>query len=236
MWDFVFLCVVILAIMSTGVVPVLLQISGERNPSPWVIHVSPVADFEAENNHTPIIAATQSHVDVDIPSFSSFESMEVHNESVAEFSNASEPDEEMWNNVRALLADTTSELSNLEVEVSTDEIIPSIPSLTEEQFNAIKGLFGSTVANLITCTPLRGNMGEQVMIGQFFKEGKRLQFDGDWVELRGEIHEEIDGEFIIVKGDFLPDGTFFVQHWEDPEMVEAGYSEFFHSNPLQYAN
>lgn len=229
-------------IMSVGIYPVFAKVHTEKNPSPWAFKAS--SDTYTTDNAIDTHAAIEK-VNVDIPSIVSFEKVEEQPDtfvpllkSLTEESTVSEPDEELWGNVATLLESTMSvstekDLVNLpESEIQQDSL-PSLPVLTKEQYSMIKLQYGEKVANLITCTPYKACLGEQIMIGTFFKDGNLLKFDSHMVELVGNVEEEISGETIVVKGSFLEDSKFYVQHWEDPEMVEQGYSSFTTENLSQ---
>lgn len=241
MWEVYFLLAVILCVMACGVVPVLYRIRGENNPSPWAYSTN-----EVINEGITDVAATQVPVYVNTPNIPEF-IVQHENVAIPDFveMKASIPDEELWKSVDMLLESTkevsifNDEEQNNSVSIFNDKIsdfiedlpgdsesenIPSVPNLTPAQYKAIRVNYGERVANLITCTPYQGCLGPQIMIGNFIEEGNRLEFDNDWVELKNQFNGEINGEVIVVKGNFLTDGTFYVQHWEDPMMIDAGYS------------
>lgn len=215
--------------MGYGFLPVIFQIREEKKKSPWAYVLT-------ESKEEPVIqtssAATQE-TSVDMPNFDAFENLNTvveFNEISEVYSEVSIPDEEIWNNVETLINDVVSESNIIPLVSENLEVIEDIeehlPTLTPQQYNAILSKFGEKVANIITCTPFKGTLGSQVMIGQFFKETNSILFDGHRVELKNEIPKQVDGEFLVIKGNYLENGQFFVQHWEDPEMIEAGYSIF----------
>lgn len=241
MWELFVLLGLVVCVMACGVIPVLFRIHGESNPSPWS-YSSEETMFEGITND----AATQTSVNgitpTTIPEFSTPVSDGTDMQQ-------SVPDEELWNSVEMLLSETrdteqpkddTPEhdipiFKEQPEELRNDEQLSNIPEfesevasriLTDEQYDAILVNYGHRVADIITCTPFQGCSGSQVMIGTFFKDGNRLAFDQDWVELKNDFKEALNGEIIVVKGNFLANGTFFVQHWDDPMMIEAGYSTF----------
>lgn len=230
------LLLTILSIMGFGILPVLFQVKKENSESPWAF----VQVEEKEEMVTQFTAATQTS-DVDIPLFNTdeplpFDELEEYNAFMNsgnadnDYTKVSFPSEEVWANLEnirtemvdnfSMIADDSEELLSVEKNEIPEEYLPT---LTKTQYNAIASKFGEKVANLITCTPYKATFGSQVMIGQFFKETNSIQFDGDWVELSNEIPKQEDGEFVIVKGSFIENGQFFVQHSEDPQMIEAGY-------------
>lgn len=225
-WELTVLLLIIFSVMGYGFFPVILQIREEKKQSPWA-YVQVEEKVEPNFN---ISAATQE-LDVDIPNFNSIENLDTTDE-IQDFndvhSEISVPDDEIWNNVEYLVSNLVKEssipVSNFEME--EDETEEHLPTLSPQQYNAILSKFGEKVANLITCTPFKGTLGSQVMIGQFFKESNSIQFDGHSVELKNEIPKQVDGEFLVIKGNYLENGQFFVQYWEDPSMIEAGYSLF----------
>ncbi|MBO0588156.1 MULTISPECIES: hypothetical protein [unclassified Sporosarcina] len=242
MWEILFLLGVALSVMACGVLPVLFRIRGENNPSPWAYSTNDVLDERITD-----VAATQSPIFVNTPNIPEFNVQHV-NVAIPEFveMKPSIPDEELWNSVEELLASTTTTIFNDEAQENyvsifedkhddfvaelPEELVmedfPSVPSLTPAQYKAICTNYGERVASIITCTPYQGCLGPQIMIGKYCENGNRLEFDNDWVELKNEFNGKIDGEVIIVKGNFLTDGSFYVQHWEDPMMIDAGYSTF----------
>ena len=216
--------------MGYGFLPVIFQIREEKKKSPW-------AYVQTEPKDEPVIqiSAATRETNVDMPNFNTFENLDTvveFNELSDVYSEVSIPDDEIWNNVETLINDVVSESSIIPISTTDDykesvkEFEEHLPTLTPEQYRAIMSKFGEKVANLITCTPFKGTLGSQVMIGQFFKETNSILFDGHWVELKNEIPKQVDGEFLVIKGNYLENGQFFVQHWEDPEMIEAGYSIF----------
>lgn len=237
MWQLLFLIGIAASVMTCGVLPVIYRIKGENNPSPWSYSMN-----ETVNEGVTIDdAATQSSVNVSTPTIPEFAFSE---ETVNAEQQVSIPDAEVWENVEKLLSETIEQpvlevepLENnipifnekSEAELTNQEEV-TVPNLTNSQYQAIRQNYGDSVASLITCTPYQGCLGEQVMIGIFHEEGNRLEFDKNWVELTSEFKEKLDGEVIVVKGNFLADGRFFVQHWEDPMMIEAGYSTM--DNPI----
>lgn len=241
MWEIFFLLGIILSVMACGVLPVLYRIRGENNPSPWAYSTNDAIDEGITD-----VAATQAPVFVNTPNIPEF-NVQHENVAIAKFveMKPSIPDEELWNNVAELLAssmETTifndeeyenyvpvfeDKYENIEVELpEMSEMldIPSVPNLTPAQYKAICVNYGERVANIITCTPYQGCLGPQIMIGKYCEDGNRLEFDNDWVELKNDFNGKINGEVIVVKGNFLTDGSFYVQHWEDPMMINAGYS------------
>ena len=237
-----------LCVMLCGVIPVISQHRAETQQSPWAY---PVEQSVLQTNSVDISqftpAATHSSVNVDIPSIPEF--MPETFNTIKDSPEVSEPSEESWNNVSLLLNETMNtpvaeepfEVIHMEAfedirMESEEEHLPLISSLSQEQYDAVRLQFGEKVSKIVTCTPFQGSLGPQIMIGQFFKEERKLVFDSDWVILANGIEENLDGEFILVKGNFLNDGTFFVQHWEDPEMVEEGYSSYFEDYLYQKAN
>ncbi|MEK4487936.1 hypothetical protein MHH81_20730 [Psychrobacillus sp. FSL H8-0484] len=242
MGTFLFLMLIIAAVIMIGIMPVFSAISAEKRPSPWA---STVVSSVSKSNAkvSSVIAATQTHVNVDIPYIPAFD-LEIHTvdkmpeETDSAFMNmvASEPSNEGIDNISKLLKatmDVSVEVQDKnDLEVLDYEIYENLEGFTplkDEEFQAISKQFGEKVAKTVTWTPLQGSSGPQIMIGQFFKEGNHLKFSDDYVELSGDVLEQLeklDKEFLLVKGNFLNDGTFFVQHWEDPEMVAHGYSDF----------
>lgn len=231
-----------LCVMLIGIVPVISQHRSESRPSPWAFPIEQSVASTTSLGDIPQFtpAATQSSVNVDIPFIPEFVPetfMTTENTMVA-----SEPDEEAWANVSLLLEGTMEtampeELEVFHAEMEEEELdLPLISSLTQAQFDAVRLQFGEKVARIVTCTPYQGSLGPQIMIGQFFKEERKFVFDSNWVSLSNGIEDYLDGEFLLVKGNFLHDGTFFVQHWEDPEMVEEGYSSYFEDYLYQKAN
>lgn len=229
MGDILVLILLACSVMCVGVYPVIARVHTEKNPSPWsfVVPVAPSAEQAGSHAATVITNVNEPIPSTSIVPFEveahyqetpNFESVESGEETLT----ASLPDEEAWDNIESLLKET----KEIAAEEPVEEQLPSLPTLSEEQYAMIKLKFGKKVANLITCTPYQGCLGEQIMIGEFFKGNGILEFGDQSVELVGNIEDEIDGETIVVKGNFLADGKFYVQHWEDPEMVEQGYSSF----------
>lgn len=237
-WELVILLLTIFSIVSFGFFPVILQVKQEKRQSPWAYVQVKEAESVVQNT-----VATQN-TNVDIPNFDMTDTLDttadfdvhISDKDVAMFNNldVSIPNEEVWGNIELLRSDVVGEFTTTLNDTDDKTLITEfkkqeeyLPTLNPTQYDAIASGFGKTVADIITCTPAKGALGSQVMIGQFFKERNSIQFDGDWVELSNEIPREVDGEFVIVKGSYLDNGQFFVQHWEDPAMVEAGYAPVF---------
>lgn len=236
MGDILVLILLACTVMCVGVYPVISRVHTEKNPSPWSFAVPVAPSTENAGSHAATVNVnepipTTSIVPFEVAAFqqetTNFEAVPGSEDTLT----ASLPNQEGLDNIESLLK-KTMEFSVEEPSIEefaaeenfVEEKLPSLPTLTEEQYALIKLKFGEKVANLITCTPFQGCLGEQIMIGEFFKENATLQFGEQSVELVGNIEDEIDGETIVIKGSFLADGKFYVQHWEDPEMVEQGYS------------
>ncbi|MEX3625002.1 hypothetical protein [Viridibacillus arvi] len=126
----------------------------------------------------------------------------------------SNPTDEAWESIEQLLKHTK---------------VPNEAVLTESQFSSITNKFGEKVAQLITTTPGKCDAGTQVILGEFISEKNTLVFESEEVYLQAEIPNYLDGEHLLVKGEYLGNHKFFVQHWEDPDMVNQGYSDYFNS-------
>lgn len=237
-WELIVLLLTICSVMGYGFLPVIIQMRQEKQQSPWAyVQVEEKVDTVLQKS-----AATQDVLNVDIPNFNNFDEFVAVPDFNDVHTKVSVPSEEIWDNIEVLVNEVVKDpsytpLDNFETAIVNDIPEEYLPTLSPEQYNGIFMRFGEKVANLITCTPYKGTLGSQIMIGQFFKENNSIQFDGDWVELNNEIPQQMDGEFIVVKGNFLENGHFFVQHWEDPEMIDAGYSEEFEfPNALEMVN
>lgn len=236
MGDILVLILLACTVMCVGVYPVISRVHTEKNPSPWSYAVPVSSSTEHAGSHAATVNVNEPIPTTSIVPFevASNQQESANYEAVSgseETMTASLPNQEGMDSIASLLK-KTMEFSTEEPEIegfaaeqpTVEENLPSLPTLTAEQYAMIKLKFGEKVANLITCTPYQGCLGEQIMIGTFFKENGTLQFGDQSVELVGNIEDEIDGETIVIKGSFLADGKFYVQHWEDPEMVEQGYS------------
>lgn len=237
-WELIVLLLTICSVMGYGFFPVIIQMREEKHQSPWAyVQVEEKVDTVLQKS-----AATQDILNVDIPNFNNLEEFVAVPNFNDVHTKVSVPSDEIWSNIEVLVNEVVKEPSNAPLDyfdtaIANDTPEEYLPTLSPEQYNGIFMRFGEKVANLITCTPYKGTLGGQIMIGQFFKENNSIQFDGDWVELNIEIPIQMDGEFIVVKGNFLENGQFFVQHWEDPEMIDAGYSEEFElPNALEMIN
>lgn len=122
----------------------------------------------------------------------------------------SEPTVEAWSNIKKLLGTTL---------VKEDTI-------AEEKLEWIESNFGEKVAKLVTGLP-NVKTGSHVIIGKFHSDTNAIAFETESLLVESNIPKELDGEYVLVKGEFLKDHTFFVQHWEDPDMVNEGYSDYF---------
>lgn len=237
MGDILVLILLACAVMCVGLYPVISRVHTEKNPSPWSYTVPAASSSEHAGSHAATVNVNEP---IPTTSMAPFEFVNTQQETAdyetvagsEETFTASLPNEEALISLDALLVQTKefvaedTSIEEFTAEAQVEEKLPSLPTLTKEQFALIQLQFGEKVANLITCTPFQGCLGEQIMIGEFFKENSTLQFGEQSVELVGNIEDEIDGETIVIKGSFLADGKFYVQHWEDPEMVEQGYSSF----------
>lgn len=225
-----FLILIIAIVALIGIMPVFSAISAEKRPSPWVPAVC-TPNISSYTNKSNVNAATPKQMNVDIPNVPVFDMSDISNVEIPEvdYMQASQPDIEGMENISKLLEETmVFTIANDIFEVES----LSLPSLTARQYNSISQKFGEKVANLVTCTPYRGCMGSQVMLGQFFKEGNLFKFNEDFVELGGDVLEQfkkLDSVYLLVKGNFTNDGKFNVLHWEDPEKVAQGYSDIKNS-------
>ena len=122
----------------------------------------------------------------------------------------SEPTAEAWNNIKKLL-DTT---------------VIQEGTISDEKLEWIESNFGEKVAKLVTGMP-NVKSGSHVIIGKFCRDTNAILFESESLNIESNIPKELDGEFVLVKGEFINNHTFFVQHWEDPDMVNEGYSDYF---------
>lgn len=125
----------------------------------------------------------------------------------------------------------TSDIEGLEGLVDKLEILA-------EDVNAIQNsslikakekvsfFIGDKTADVITSCVTNIGDGEQVICGNYCMNTNEIEFEDVRVPLStSELIGVGDGEFLLIKGNMLPNGLFHVIHWDDPENYEAGYGQ-----------
>lgn len=257
MWALLVLCALCALVCFLGVLPVISEIRKEKRPSPWAfqeeseemtyaathedVNIPNIVSAEytlvnknkkqfitIENSNNRSTSLPDVNVNLETivgePVFeiSSYEES-FGNENVGFYEEPieplnrestlnmnSEPTVEAWNNIKKLLGTTL---------VKEDTI-------AEEKLEWIESNFGEKVAKLVTGLP-NVKTGSHVIIGKFHSDTNAIAFESESLLVESNIPKELDGEYVLVKGEFLKDHNFFVQHWEDPDMVNEGYSDYF---------
>lgn len=208
----------ILFVFMIGIVPMVIRVRAERNPSPWAFKISTVN-------------TSQTMVGTPIDVLNTHEQLYSKNNAIEEKPN--------HNNVVALFEEATSENvdangfdhSNVdldELNESVNIILNEIENHKNEGFAITKEkitfFVGEKTADLITSGLENIEKGEQVVCGTFLANSLEVEFDSVTVPLSTIENIRIeDGEFVLIKGNMLPDGKFRVLHWDDPDNIEAGY-------------
>lgn len=205
-----------LFVIMIGVVPAIMRIRANRNPSPWAFK-NPTVESVQNMVGTPIDILKTNEQDktavVNIQTnydnvITLFDENNVVNDDTNGFEHSNIDIAELQSNVDILL----NEIENHQNE--------GFAEIKEK----IEFFVGEKTANLITSSLQNIKKGEQVVCGTFLADSLEIEFEGATVQLStGENIRITEGEYVLIKGNLLPNGEFRVLHWDDPDNIEAGY-------------
>lgn len=207
--------------LSFGAVSVLFEDRANKKGANWGFHIPETKVETIEHPIDLAYSATQT----------SFENTQVNemlqaenlNVEVDSFKPVAKEEVDSFE-VSAITTETKELLNMLKTEMNekiTNNNDTSKVS-TDEQAE-LKELVGSKVASLITAViPNLPENEEVVTVGKFINN--KITYKGVSIGVaNSEIYSDPD-DYIVLKGNMLPNGEFRVITWEDAQTIEYGYA------------